>query len=401
MKKIGILSTTPPIASSAPGSPRLFSIVQEWAKENHLALLLCDALALGSGRNEGLETCRDFFKSIEALPPAPASSTWGKLKHRLHNAPFYSLEYRSPDYFKQIQARVLSFWQTHELDYLFVYLLSPAQFLPEPIPGARVWIDLVDDPTLLYRRQQEQEDLYLRRIDLWLEAASLGKQLQRLQQRKYRMSVVSPEDAAHLKQQWGIPAVVNPLGIDCTYFNQTSAQREPKTLVFTGVMNYGPNADAAQYFVSEILPLVRQSHPDTRVLLVGADPAPQVQALATEQGVTVTGTVDDVRLYLNKATLFICPMRIGAGVKNKILAAMAMQIPVLSTSSGISGIEARAGEHFLLANSPQEFAQNIDAVFSGEINTSQLIANALDLVRHRYAADTHARALLRAMCSQE
>lgn len=151
-------------------------------------------------------------------------------------------------------------------------------------------------------------------------------------------------------------------GVDEVFFSPSS--RTPAgfngrpEVVFEGVMCFGPNVDAAQYLAREIFPLVRKEVPDAHLSLVGRDPAPEVQVLASDD-VEVTGFVDDVRPWLENAHVFGCAMRSGAGIKNKILQAWAMGKAVVSTPEGAFGLSVEDGKNIILRSSPKLFSEAV------------------------------------------
>jgi len=150
-------------------------------------------------------------------------------------------------------------------------------------------------------------------------------------------------------------------GVDETYFCPDDALRpgEKSTeIVFEGSMSFGPNVDAAQYFVDAIFPLVRKEIPQARFTIVGRDPTDSVKAL-TGNGVEVTGSVPDIRPYLKNAGVFVCPMRSGAGIKNKILQAWSMGKAVVSTAEGVGSLMVSEGNNILVRNAPQAFADAV------------------------------------------
>lgn len=126
-------------------------------------------------------------------------------------------------------------------------------------------------------------------------------------------------------------------------------------IVFEGSMFFAPNVDAARYFVETIFPLIRQATPDVRFTIVGRDPTAEVRALAGND-VFVTGSVADVRPYLERASVFVCPMRSGAGIKNKILQAWAMGKAIVSTTAGVGSLKTAEGQNILIRDTPEEFA---------------------------------------------
>ncbi len=127
-------------------------------------------------------------------------------------------------------------------------------------------------------------------------------------------------------------------------------------IVFTGTMDYWPNVDAVTWFAGTVLPLLRQRCPDARFTIVGANPSPAVQRLGEAAGVTVTGRVADVRPYLQHAALVVAPLRIARGTQNKVLEAMAMGRPVITTAQAFAGLRATPGEDLLVADDAAGFA---------------------------------------------
>ena len=155
-----------------------------------------------------------------------------------------------------------------------------------------------------------------------------------------------------------------PNGVDLDFF-----QSPPNNLngcgyiVFEGNMMFPPNVDAAVRLCRQILPRVQAKEPSARVVVVGREPAPGVRSLASPS-VEITGTVPDVRPYLAEAKVFACPMRLGSGIKNKILQAWAMGLPVVATSQSIGGLLARDGENILIRDSWDAFADAIVELLS-------------------------------------
>jgi glycosyltransferase involved in cell wall biosynthesis len=141
----------------------------------------------------------------------------------------------------------------------------------------------------------------------------------------------------------GLPVARVPNGVDTVYFAPMDMPEEPATLVFVGAFSFPPNIEAARVLVHEVLPEVRRSVPEVRLRLVGRDPAPAVRAMRSIPGVEVTGLVDDVRPFLARATLVVCPLVSGSGIKNKVLEALAMARPVLATPLAVEGIDVVPG----------------------------------------------------------
>lgn len=150
-----------------------------------------------------------------------------------------------------------------------------------------------------------------------------------------------------------------PNGVDTDYFSPRPPSGSSRTLVFTGLMDYPPNVDAAAWFCEEILPLVRRRYPDISLRIVGDKPSPRVLELARIEGVDVTGRVPDIRPYLSDGLALVVPLRSGGGTRLKILEAMAMQRPVISTRQGAEGLDVTPGADILLGDTALEIAEHI------------------------------------------
>jgi sugar transferase (PEP-CTERM/EpsH1 system associated) len=153
-------------------------------------------------------------------------------------------------------------------------------------------------------------------------------------------------------------------GVDLERFSPTEKFPRPfpesvKSLVFTGTMNYWPNVDAVSRFVDAVLPLVRQRQPHVHLYIVGAAPSRAVLRLRRIPGVTVTGTVPDVRPFLAHADVAVAPLRIARGIQNKVLEAMAMGRPVVATPEALEGLGAIPGRDLLVATAPEEMARYV------------------------------------------
>jgi glycosyltransferase involved in cell wall biosynthesis len=173
--------------------------------------------------------------------------------------------------------------------------------------------------------------------------------------------VVSAEDADALRATDPRMAIeVIPGGIDPEpYAPRPHVPRVPGRIMFHGILDYAPNVSAAEFLARRILPLVRARRPDAALVLVGRSPAPEVRALGRLDGVSIAADVPDVGEWLSTAAAYACPMRSGTGVKNKLLEAMANELPCVVTPLALRGLSAKPGRDVLTGEGEQDLAANV------------------------------------------
>jgi len=145
-----------------------------------------------------------------------------------------------------------------------------------------------------------------------------------------------------------------PNGVDSSFFAPGNEPYDGDTIVFIGRMDYYPNQQCMFDFCADVLPRLQARTPSLKLQIVGADPSPAIRKLSELRGVTVTGSVPDVRPYVTRAALTVAPLRIARGTQNKILESMAMGVPVVCSRAAAGGVDAVAGEHLLVADTPEE-----------------------------------------------
>jgi glycosyltransferase involved in cell wall biosynthesis len=188
---------------------------------------------------------------------------------------------------------------------------------------------------------------------------------------------------ASLMPQGGHVSVL-PNGVDHEYFSPMDVSEEPDSLVFTGKMSYAANTAAAEYLCRDILPLVRARYPKVKVTLAGADPPPKVRKLAEDPSVTITDYVDDLRPYIARAAVAVCPITIGAGIQNKVLEAMAMGKPVVATSRGCAALDVENGRELLVSDQPEQIAADIIKLLSSSSLRQEIGHRAAEYVRQKH-----------------
>ena len=220
--------------------------------------------------------------------------------------------------------------------------------------------------TVIQRRALQTDRIQLHR---WLAAFYSGLQLPRIaklerQTCEHADSVlcVSNEDCSELRKLLpGLKPVVVPNGIFLSEYTEpvTPAALPEPALVFSGKMNYRPNVDGVLWFTRKILPRILRNHSDATFVVVGKTPVPSIKRLADNPRIRVTNSVPDVRPLIAAATVFLAPLRMGGGTRFKLLEAMALRRPIVSTTIGAEGFPITDGNELLLADSPDEQATAI------------------------------------------
>lgn len=177
------------------------------------------------------------------------------------------------------------------------------------------------------------------------------------------------------------PVEVIPNCLNIDEYKNIKVKKKPKTLIFTGPFNYPVNYEAMLWFVGDVFPLILERVPETHLLITG-DHANL--PLPSSENITLTGYVDNIKTLIASSSVSIAPILSGGGTRLKILEAMALGTPVVATSKGAEGLEVVDDEHFLLANSPVEYAECVIRLLNDENSHLQLSKNARKLVQERY-----------------
>jgi glycosyltransferase involved in cell wall biosynthesis len=199
-----------------------------------------------------------------------------------------------------------------------------------------------------------------------------------------RAIVLTDRDAHALKAlNPQTPTIVIPNGVDVDYFSPTGYEPSEPALLFTGNYNYPPNLDAALRLARDIFPRIKRAVPKARLYLVGGNPPPELLACASDD-IEIPGRVPDLRPYFEYALIYISPLRLGAGIKNKILEAMAMQTPVVGTPLSCDGIPVLQGQHALLGTSDDDLIRNVFLLLKDSELRRQIAHNGRQLIEQQF-----------------
>ena len=285
-------------------------------------------------------------------------------------------------YDKLAQRQVDGLLRDFRPDHVYCQLIRMAEYLR---PHAGQWsmtLDYMDVFSAGMARRATQAPLWQRPV-LALEAQRLLAYEAAAFDWFRHHTIISDQDRQliHHPRRDQIQIVLN--GIDTDFFQPQPTAAKEYEVLFCGNMSYHPNVDAACFLAEEIMPLVRQRHPNARLLVAGTTPAPRVVALASAH-VQVSGWVPDIRAAYAAARVFVAPMRVGTGLQNKLLEAMAMALPCITTPLANNALGGTDGQELLVAANAPALAAAISRLLDDAAGAAALAQRGHDFVRQRY-----------------
>lgn len=362
MNSLNILFISPYLPSLIRVRP--YNLIKALAERGHCLTLL--ALEPPGEDTSSLKALRQWCQKIEIVSLPRWRPLWNGIQAIPGQVPFQAAYSRSPEMAQLIQ----HIQAAQSFDVVHVEHLRGAE-LSRAVRGTPIVFDSVDSITLLFEHVLQAGPTWRSRLLAQLDLARTRRYESRFLERFQRVLVTSPRDKEALAKLTTTPAlrphlIVLPNGVDLDYFQPMAVPREPATLVFSGKMSYHANVAAALDLARQVMPRVWEKLPETRLVIVGKDPAPALLALTVDPRITVTGTVPDIRPYLAQATVAISPIRYGVGIQNKVLEAMAMATPVVSTPQAVSALQVQAGHEVLVAETPETMAQAAVTLLTNE-----------------------------------
>ncbi|TVR80799.1 MAG: TIGR03087 family PEP-CTERM/XrtA system glycosyltransferase [Rhodospirillales bacterium] len=291
-------------------------------------------------------------------------------------------------YSRELARRIRDAARSRPFDLVFVYCSSVAPYV-STLAGIPRVIDFVD--------MDSQKWLSVAGAHRWPLSSGYRLEGRKLQRAEAAIAAafdlclcITPAELATLRS-YGLPASTAtdwfPNGVDLAYFTPSDAPCDPDAIGFVGRMDYFPNQQAVLAFCDHVLPRIQAVRPAATFTIIGAEPTPAIRALGQRPGVTVTGTVADVRPLLSRCALSVAPLAIARGVQNKILESMAMGVPVVASSATAKGVEAVAGADFLVADDPDALAQACLKLMCHPEERARLARAGRELVERTYRWD--------------
>ena len=285
-------------------------------------------------------------------------------------------------YDKLAQRQVDGLLRDFRPDHVYCQLIRMAEYLRSYAHELPMTLDFMDVFSAGMARRAMQAPLWQRPV-LALEAHRLLTYEAAAFDWFQHHTIISDQDRQLIQhpRRDQIEIVLN--GIDTDFFRPQPTAAKEFDLLFCGNMSYHPNVDAAGFLAEEILPLVRQRHPGARLLVAGTTPAPRVLALASTQ-VQVSGWVPDIRTAYASARVFVAPMRVGTGLQNKLLEAMAMALPCVTTPLANNALGGTDGQELRVAAGASALAAVISSLLDDAVEAEKLAVSGQTFVKHHY-----------------
>jgi glycosyltransferase involved in cell wall biosynthesis len=344
--------------------------------EIHFAAL--DLPQPGAGFDRTSEYCTKAYPVSHPIPPKSGPRYWAELAAGpWRQRPLAMLRYQSRALFQLV--RTLT--RLEKFDTIVCDFLASAANIPDL---SKTVLFQHNVESIIWRRHAEHAP------NPWHRAYCRGQYERMLSyeaevcRAARKIIAVSVADACAMVSLYGASEVCSvPTGVDTEYFAPPRAQASTITqdLVFVGAMDWRPNIDGLNWFIGEVLPLIRARRPNCSLTVVGRHPDTEVRRFAErDRHIHVTGSVEDVRPYLWESAASIVPLRIGGGTRLKIYEAMAAKIPVVSTPVGAEGLDIRDGEDIAIAGSPREFAERCLALLGDAGARRRMAASAWETI---------------------
>ncbi len=333
------------------GKIRPFNMISHFSQQHDVTVA---SLSRSDEEGKDGEGLTNFCKRVIV---AQVREPWQTIRMVLQ---LFTLKPSSMGYFysAHLKREIDSLLANEEFDLIFVHCSSVAQYVShvKGIPKILDFGDMDSQKWLIYSKIRS----FPLSIGYWLEGIKLQREEKKLAKQFDLCTCTTRAEFATLNSfNTGIDTDWFPNGVDYDFFAPDSEDYDPETISFIGRMDYYPNQACMIEFCNEILPLLQKQLSSTKLIIVGANPSAKIIKLGDLPGVSVTGTVDDVRPYVRRSAVMIAPLKIARGTQNKILEALAMGVPVVCSKLAAGGVDAVPGEHFLSAEKPQEYVDMI------------------------------------------
>lgn len=353
---------------------RAFNQIKQLAKDNEVVLCALNAESKVN-KEEAFRALQPYCVSISFIDIKKTSVLFNTFAAFFKGIPFQCGYF----YNKKANKKIQNLIKKHKPDMLFGQLLRVAQYIRhEKTPKT---IDYQDVFSMGMKRRYDIAPFYLKPF-FNMEYKRL-KRYERVIFDEFDVkTIISIPDREFIDHPDKKDILIVPNGVDHEYYSPM--QREKKyDIVFTGNMAYAPNVNAVEYLAYEIMPLVWKEIPDAKLYVAGASPDPRVKKVASDK-IIISGWIDDIREAYAQSKVFIAPMRIGTGLQNKLLEAMSMSLPCITTHLANESLQAEKDKEILVGGNAEELARHIVTLLTDKEKADALAQNGYDFVHRVY-----------------
>lgn len=365
------------------GRLRSFHILSELARHHDVTVVTTHAPGEDPGpQKDNLAACKQVI-SVPFVAPRKDSLAFllALARSWFSRLPVDMYKYRRAD----IQRQVSDLLDKENFDFCIADFLYAVANVPSKLDIPLIYFSH-NVEYMIWQRLYENETNLARKAVLALEWRKMRRYESTVCRSCDMTITVSETDRALFETRAADSCIRSiPTGVDIDYFKSAGLKENPMELVFTGSMDWHPNEDAILYFIDEVLPLIRQQLPAVGLSVVGRNPGDRLIAAARRAGVRVTGTVDDIRPYVERAAVYIVPLRIGGGTRLKIFEALSMARAVVSTSVGAEGLPLEEGIHIVRADTAGAFAESVVELLKDRQRRQRLGNAGRQLMQEKFA----------------
>ncbi len=374
--KIFVLLSRIPFPIEKGDKLRAFHQIRCLAKNNEI--ILC-TLSDKPVHPEALKILKEFCSEVHIIPIRKTGMIWNVMKAFFNGNPL------QVGYFYRCSARkkIHALLEQYKPDHIYCQLIRVSEYVKDSkMPKTLDYQDIFSTGA---KRQAETAPFWMKPM-LLMEYRRLQRYEHNIFIKFEHKTIISQPDRDLLPHSSREEVVIIPNGVDHAYFHPVKRQKT-HDIVFTGNMGYPPNIDAARFIADEIFPLVLKQFPAATLLLAGANPHSKVLSLKASN-ITVTGWLPDIRDSYASSRIFIAPMRIGTGLQNKLLEAMAMELPCITSILANQALGARGIEEILVGTTAEEYAIHIIRLLQNESLSQALAQKGHDFVKREFSWET-------------
>lgn len=353
---------------------RAYHQVRELSKYHEI--VLC-ALSDKKVTENDINELKPYCKSIHVIRLPKWKIYWNLFWQLLFTEKSLQVVYF---YNQSAQKKIAQLIEEYQPDHIYGQLIRVAEYVKDlPIPKT---LDYMDALARGMERRIAQSPFYIRWF-LTTETTRLKRYEHQIFDNFNNLTIISEQDRrliVHIKND---NIHIIPNGVDFHQFDFRKQEEKQYDLIFTGNMAYPPNIDSVVYLVEEIMPLVWKQNPNINLVIAGAEPDKKVLQLATDK-VKVTGWVEDITSFYASSGIFVAPMQIGTGLQNKLLEAMAMKLPCVTSQLANNALGAEHQSSILIGNTPEEYSKHILSLLTNQELYQQVSEKGYLFVKENY-----------------